>query len=344
MKYSFFDDYSEGSAPEILEFLQENNDGFQTGYCKDDYCSQAAERIRSFFDLPNADVHFLPNGTICNVVGLASMLRSFEGIISVDGGHINTHESGAIEAAGFKILSVPAADGKLTPELIRSQFYEVNEHTVVPKVVYISQSTELGTLYSAEEIRAITACAKEYDMYTYLDGARLAIALTSSVSKCDVEEFSSLGLDMFYLGGTKNGGIYGEAIVILNPDLKYSFRNHIKQRGALMAKGRFMGLQFMRFFDTDNLWMELGKHANSQAEKLYSELKNLGIKFDQPFQSNQIFPILPNRIISELGKSVGFYRWAEIDDSNSQIRFVTSWATSDDQIDTLIKVIEDLID
>jgi threonine aldolase len=336
MKYSFYDDYSEGVAPELLEYIANNNNDPQRGYCTDDYCKLAADRIRATFELPSADVHFLPNGTIANVVGLVSMLKAYEGVISVKSGHINTHEAGALEATGHKILWVDSDDGKLTPELVERAYssYE-DEHTVQPKVVYITQPTELGTLYSKEEIVAIVGSARSKNMYVYMDGARLAMALASPKTDISIKEYGTLGIDMFYIGGTKNGGLYGEAMVIMNDNLKVDFRYHIKQRGALMAKSRFMGQQFARFFDEDGLYMKLAQNATSTAATLAKGLQSLGIEVADT-GTNQLFPVLRNDAISQLSEMYGFYVWEKISDTHSHIRLVTSWATKEEAVSELL--------
>jgi threonine aldolase len=337
MIYSFYDDYSEGVHPEIIKYIADNNFDQQRGYSTDEYCTLASDRLRNAFGLPDADIHFMPNGTIANVIGLASMLKPFEGVISPASGHINTHEAGALEATGHKILWVDAHDGKLTPERIDSVMnsYE-DEHTVVPRVVYLTQSTELGTVYTKSELEEVITHSKRKGLYVYIDGARLAMALASKSCGMALSEFGNLGADMFYVGGTKNGGLYGEAMIILNPELKPNFRNHMKQRGALMAKGRFMGQQFARFFDEDNLWLTLAQYANDMAAKLYKGLSDLGVPFDLDAPANQIFPILPTKVVEKLEEDYGFYRWKKVDESHTMIRLVCSWATDIRSLDAFI--------
>lgn len=327
MKYSFFDDYSEGIAPELLEYIASNNDDQQLGYCNDDYCVLGSERIRKAFECPNVDVHYLPNGTIANVVGMSSILKPFEGVISASSGHINTHEAGALEATGHKILWVESPDGKLTPDLITMAYktYE-NEHTVRPRVVYITQPTELGSLYSKSELGSIIGCAKSNNLYVYMDGARLAMALASPLTDLTMKDYGSIGIDMFYIGGTKNGGLFGEAMLILNDELKPDFRSHMKQRGALMAKGRFMGQQFARYFDEDDLYMKLALNATETATALARGLKEQGVEIEEN-GTNQLFPVLHNDVIAKLSLNYGFYVWEKTSESHSRIRLVTSWAT-----------------
>lgn len=337
MKYSFYDDYSEGVHPEILKYISENNLDSQLTYGRDEYSKLAAERVKKAFGVSNADVHFLPAGTVCNVIGLKSMLRAIEGVIAPASGHINTHETGALEAHGHKIISVDSLDGKLTPALIDEALalYE-DEHTVIPRVVYLTQVTELGTVYTMEELGTVVAYAKSKGLLTFLDGARLAMAIASEAAGMTTEDVGRLGLDMFYIGGTKNGGMFGEALVIQNDDFKRDFRHLIKQRGGMMAKGRFMGQQFARFFDDDNLWLNLAGHANEMAQLLYKGMEEIGIEFDLAADANQVFPILENKLYDQLSQNYGFYPWCKAGDGKTKVRFVCSWSTTKEQVESLI--------
>ncbi len=337
MKYSFYDDYTEGAHPEILKYISEHNLDQQLTYGRDEYSKLAAERVNKAFGTNNADVHFLPTGTVCNVIGLKSMLRAIEGVIAPASGHINTHETGALEAHGHKIIWVDTPDGKLTPALIDKALalYE-DEHTVIPKVVYLTQVTELGTVYTKEELKTVIDYSKSKGLYTFLDGARLAMAVASKTANMTMEDVGNLGLDMFYIGGTKNGGMYGEALVIQNDIFKKDFRHFIKQRGGMMAKGRFIGLQFARFFDEDNLWLNLANHANEMAQLLFNGLQELGIEFDLTADANQVFPILDNKVYEQLSQEYGFYPWNKVGNDKTKVRFVCSWATPKDQVEALI--------
>ncbi len=337
MKYSFYDDYSEGVHPELLKYITDHNDDAQLTYGRDEYSELAAERIQKAFAIPDADVHFLPTGTACNVIGLKSMLRAIEGVIAPASGHINTHETGALEAHGHKIIWVDTPDGKITPSLIDEAMarYE-DEHTVIPKVVYLTQVTELGTVYTKDELKQVIDHAKSRGLYTFLDGARLSMAVASRAANMTMKDVGNLGLDMFYIGGTKNGGMYGEALVVQNDLFKKDFRHFIKQRGGMMAKGRFMGQQFARFFDEDNLWLNLAKHANEMAQVLYAGLKEAGIEFDLAADANQVFAILDNNVYEQLRNDYGFYPWNAVDDSKTKVRFVCSWATQREAIESLI--------
>lgn len=338
MRHSFRDDYSEGAHPEILRFIAEHNDGQEFGYGMDRWSALAADRVRETFGEAGSDVHFVHGGTAANVISLAAMLRPFDGVISARTGHINTHETGALEATGHKILYIDAPDGKLSPELIRAvaSGYQ-DEHTVLPAAVYVSQATELGTVYSAAELKAIAVESHKDGLLTYLDGARLGVALTCTRGDMNPLDFGSLGLDIYSVGGTKNGALFGEAIVVCNDDLKPFFRHHIKQHSALMAKGRFMGLQFARFFDEDGLWFSLGKHANRMALLMWEGLLAAGAQFDPVPDGNQLFPVLPEPLIAHLEKDWDFYRWEKVDADHTKIRLVTSWATTDADIEGFLE-------
>lgn len=337
MKYGFYDDYSEGVHPKILEYIAEHNAEQQLTYGRDEYTKLAADRIKKAFGAPKADVHFMPTGTVCNVVGLKSMLKAIEGVIAPASGHINTHETGALEAHGHKIIWVEAPDGKLNPELIDEALlrYE-DEHTVRPRVIYLTQVTELGTVYTKAELEKVIAHAKSKGLYTYLDGARLAMAVASKAANITMEDIGQLGLDMFYIGGTKNGGMYGEAMVILNDAFKPDFRSYVKQRGGMMSKGRFLGQQFARFFDDDQLWLKLAQHANEMAELLYSGLKDLGVQFDLAADANQVFPVFSNQIVETLSKDYGFYPWNKVDEDRTKVRLVCSWSTPRETVEAFI--------
>jgi len=326
IKYNFQNDYSEGAHPHIIEALAKNNLIQEVGYGEDRFSLSAIERIRTAAGNPQADIHLVSGGTQANALVLDSFLRPFESVIAVDSGHICVHETGAIEATGHKINSVKGRDGKITPEEIRAVVDEhYFEHMVKPRAVYISQSTEVGTIYSAEEMRELSALCKKLNLILYVDGARLGCGLASSKSDLDLRELSSL-VDVFYIGGTKNGALIGEAIVINNPLLKPEFRYCIKQHGALLAKGRLLGIQFDELFK-DNLFYDLARHANSSAESLVRGISKLGYGFLFDSPTNQIFPVFPNRVIEKLNESYLFYVWSKVDADNSSVRLVTSWAT-----------------
>jgi len=334
-KYSFQNDYSEGAHPRIIEALTKTNMQQQIGYSEDEYCLSAAEKIQAAIGNPEADIHFVSGGTQANLLVLSSFLRPFESVIAVDSGHICVHETGAVEATGHKVHIVKGKDGKVTaPEIQAVVDEHYFEHMVKPRAVYISQSTEIGTIYSAAELREVSGLCRKLGLILYMDGARLGSALTSRQSDLDLKEASSL-VDVFYIGGTKNGALIGEAIVINNPELKPDFRYCIKQRGALRAKGRILGIQFDELFK-DNLYFDLARHANQMAERLTQGMAALGYTFLTDSPTNQIFPILPNDIIEKLRQDYLFYDWVKVDEKRTSVRLVTSWATSEETVDEFL--------
>ncbi len=330
-KASFQNDYSEGAHPRILAAIAHDNLSQEPGYGEDRFCLEAARIIRSEIGSEDADVHFLSGGTQANLILLSSILKPFESVIAVDSGHICVHETGAIEATGHKINSITGRDGKVTAAEIEAVVKEhYFEHMVRPKVVYLSHSTELGTIYSAREIQEISDTCKRLRLYLYVDGARLGSALVSSKSDLGIKQLSKL-VDAFYIGGTKNGILLGECLVILHPDIKPDFRYNMKQKGGLLAKGRILGIQFLELF-RDGLYYELAGHANDMADMLSDGLKDLGYEFLYPPCTNQIFPILPDMLISRLESDYLFYVWKNLDHDRSAIRLVTSWATTEEMV------------
>lgn len=335
MKYSFFNDYSEGAHPRILEAFLKTNEQQVSGYGEDTYSKEAAKLIKDKVGIQNAHIHFVSGGTQANLTVLASMLKPYEGVIAAKTAHINIHEAGAIEATGHKVLTVESSDGKLNPTRIQEVLqYHQDEHTVLPKAVFISQATELGTVYTEVELTSIAEACKKHGLYLYLDGARLGSALTSTNVNLTLAGIAE-NVDVFYIGGTKNGGLLGEAIVILNKNLQEHFRYHMKQRGALLAKGSVLGIQFQELFK-DNLYFQLARHANEMASKLATGIKEAGYSFLTDSTTNQIFPIFPNIIIDKLKVNYGFYVWSKIDDTHSSIRLVTSWATKEQAVEDFL--------
>ncbi len=335
-KYSFKDDYSEGAHPKILEALSHTNLFQEVGYGEDNYCNKAVKLIRQKTQNSKADVHFVSGGTQANLIVISSILKPYESVVAATTGHIVIHEAGAVEATGHKINTVETKDGKLKPQDIKSVLdCHTDEHMVKPKIVFISNSTEIGSIYSKRELKELSKFCNQHSLFLYLDGARLGSALTSEQNDLTLSELSKL-VDIFYIGGTKNGALLGEAIIINNNELKENFRFHLKQKGALLAKGRILGIQFLELFKND-LFFELGKHANSMASKLVSGIKKSGYKFLTDPVSNQIFPIFPNKLIQKLNKKYGFYVWKKIDDKNSVIRLVTSWATKEEFVSQFIE-------
>jgi threonine aldolase len=338
-KYSFQNDYSEGAHPRIIEALAKTNFNQELGYGEDAYCLEAARLIRSAVGNENADVHFVSGGTQANLLMLSSFLRPFESVIAVDTGHICVHETGAIELTGHKINMVRGMDGKVTvPEIEAVVAGHGDEHMVKPRVVFISHSTEIGTIYSAQEIRAISEACKKLNLYLYLDGARLGSALASQSSDLDLKQLCRW-VDAFYIGGTKNGALLGEALVINHPQLKPDFRYCMKQRGALLSKGRLLGIQFVELF-RDNLYFDLARNANQMAERLTLGIANAGYAFQSASPTNQIFPIFPDAIIEKLSQMYRFYVWNKVDSQHSAVRLVTSWATREEAVDGFLADLE----
>lgn len=333
--YSFKNDYSEGAHPRILEALISSNLKQEEGYGEDQYSLEAIELLKKRIGRKDIDIHLFSGGTQTNLTALSSFLMPHEAVISADTGHINVHEAGAIEATGHKVITLQSDDGKLKPKDIQSVLdSHMDEHMVRPKLVYISNATEIGTIYTKIELEEISRLCKENRLLLYMDGARLGSALCADESELDLLTLSKL-VDSFYIGGTKNGALLGEALVISSQDLKEDFRYHIKQRGALLAKGRLLGIQFLELFK-DNLFFDLAHHANRMAYMLKRDLSELAFDFLTYSPTNQIFPILPNKLITHLEKKYGFYIWSNVDSKTSSIRLVTSWATQKDAVQNFI--------
>ncbi|MDO4288021.1 MAG: low specificity L-threonine aldolase [Eubacterium sp.] len=332
---SFSCDYLEGAHPKILERLLETNLDQTEGYGEDPFCGAARELIRQKIGCPDCAVHFLTGGTQTNLTFIAHALRPWQAVLAADSGHIATHETGAIEATGHKVFTCPAPEGKLTPAHIESALVlHRDHHSVVPKMVYISNATEIGTIYTKTELTALHECCRANNLYLYIDGARLAAALTARGNDLVLEDFPKY-CDAFYLGGTKGGALFGEALVIVNPDIAKDFNYSLKQRGGLLAKGRLLGLQFSALLE-DDLYLKLAAQANVFCQRLKSAFEDLGFSFLVDSPTNQIFPILPNALISKLRESYSFRDWEMIDADHTAVRFVTSWATTDVMVDTLI--------
>lgn len=341
-EYSFTNDYSEGCHPSVLEALSRSNLEQHAGYGEDVYTERVTSKIRTLIDDNLAEVHLVSGGTLSNLLVLASVLKPFESVVAADMGHINTHETGAIEATGHKIETVPSADGKLTPTMIaplldKSPLY----HTVKPRLVYISNTTEVGAVYTKQELVELSAFCSANNLLLFMDGARLPVALMASSSDLSLADIACL-TDVFYLGGTKCGALFGEAIVITNNLLKADFKYHQKQRGALLAKGRALGVQFDALL-FNNLVFELAAHANKMACAMAKGFTDIGYTdFLTPPQSNQIFPILPLCVIQKLQEKYDFYIWQNIDKDKAAIRLVTSWATPQHIIDRFLADLKNL--
>lgn len=339
--YFFRNDYSEGAHPAVLAALTKTNLESTVGYGRDSYCEAAGAALKARFACPDAGVHFLPGGTITNLTLIAAALRPWEAVIAAETGHIAVHESASIEACGHKICTAPTPDGKLTPELVQRVFEAHMDgddgHMVVPKLVYISDATELGTVYTRAELAALSEACHRMGLYLFLDGARMGAALVSRSNDLQPEDFARL-CDAFYVGGTKNGLLFGEALVLVNDDFKPHFRNAIKQHGGMFAKGRLLGVQFGAFFEND-LWLELAHHADRAASRLADALTRRGYAFYAAPCTNQLFPILPDEKIAELAREFSFECNAKIDETHTAVRFVTSWATTDEALDALEKAL-----
>lgn len=334
--YSFRNDYSEGAHPQVLQALADTNLEQTCGYGLDHHCQEAADLIRSQCMAPEADVHFLVGGTQANLVTITSFLASYEAVIAAHIGHVNTHETGAIEATGHKVCAIHSPDGKLTPALVETVLAEHNgsEHMVAPRMVYISDSTEIGTIYTKAELAALRECCDRHGLLLFLDGARLGSALTAPGNDLKLPDLAAL-TDMFYIGGTKNGALFGEALVVTTPNAH--FRWHMKQRGAILAKGRLLGVQFKALLK-DGLYFDMARHANEMAQRLQSGIAALGYPFPVASPTNQQFPVLPNTVARQL-EALGYAFEAQepVDDAHTVVRFVTSWATPAEAVDQFLK-------
>lgn len=340
--HDFYDDYSEGAHPRVLQLLADTNLNQELGYGNDRISARAADLIRAATGQPQAAVHFASGGTQTNLICLASMLKPFESVIAAASGHILGHEAGAIEATGHRAHAVDTPDGKLTPALL-APVLEANtdEHSVRPRAVYVSQLTELGGVYKAAELEALSAACRARGLYVYLDGARLAAALTCASADLSLPDIARLA-DMFYFGGTKNGALLGEAIVVVNPALQEDFRYHLKQRGALLAKGRVVGAQFAALFE-DDLYLDLARHANAMAARLRDGMRALGFRFLFPPESNLVFPVFPDAVVAALRPQFGFHRWNSPSPGETAVRLVTSWATPVEKVDALLAALARLV-
>lgn len=336
----FNSDYTEGAHPRLMERLMETNLEQTVGYGEDAYCEEAREAIRRVCEAPNADVHFLVGGTQTNFTVISLALRSYQGVICADTGHINVHETGAVEATGHKVLALPGTDGKITAEQVKEAYAlhwndESREHIVQPKMVYISHPTELGTLYTKTELQALHDVCKECGLYLFLDGARLGYGLMAPGTDVTLPDIAAL-CDVFYIGGTKVGALFGEAVVICNPELKNDFRYGIKQHGGMLAKGRLLGVQFLELFK-DGLYFEIAKHAIDMAMLLKNELTKKGYHFYMDSVTNQQFIIIDDKKLEEIRKKYGVTYQMRCDDTHSVIRLCTSWATREEDVKALLE-------
>ncbi|RHR10330.1 low specificity L-threonine aldolase [Pseudoflavonifractor sp. AF19-9AC] len=335
----FYCDYAEGAHPAILEKLAQTNLEQTEGYGEDHFCQEARAHIQTLCEAPQADVHFLVGGTQANLTVIAATLRPHEGVIATDTAHISSHETGSIEATGHKVLTVPNEDGKLTAAQVEAywaahQADETKEHTVKPGMVYISNPTELGTLYTLEELEALSAVCRSHGLPLYLDGARLGYGLAAEDNTLTLPDLARL-CDVFYIGGTKQGALFGEAVVILQPRLKEDFRYLIKQRGGMLAKGRLLGIQFLTLFE-DGLYLRLARHADELADLLREGLEKAGCPLLVHSRTNLIFPVLPDKAIEKLKEKYSFSHYQRVDENHCAVRFCTSWATKREHVEALV--------
>jgi Threonine aldolase len=329
--YSFKNDYSEGAHPRILKALVETNLEQTEGYSTDYYTKKAIDLLKNKIECEEAHIHLLVGGTQANLTAISGFLRPHQAVIAAETSHVNCHETGAIEATGHKVITMKTQDGKLTNDLIQKVIdSHTDEHMVQPKLVYISNSTELGTLYKKAELEELHSYCVKNNLILYLDGARLGSALVSEESDLTLAHIAKL-TDAFYIGGTKNGALFGEALVICKESLKEDFRYFIKQKGGLLAKGRLLGIQFEELFK-DDLYFDIARHANNMALLLKNAIKEKGYEFLTDSSTNQQFPIFPNNIINKIGERYLFNVERILDKDNTAIRFVTSWATEEDKV------------
>ncbi len=335
---NFASDYNEGAHPAVLSRLIETNLTQSPGYGEDEYCDAARALIKGACRREDALVQFVVGGTQANLLVISSILRPHQGVLCAETGHINVHESGAVEATGHKVLSLPSADGKITATQVRDAYAAhwndaTHEHMVQPGMVYISHPSEVGTLYTKAELTALSVACRELGLPLFLDGARLGYGLAAPQSDVTLPDVAAL-CDVFYIGGTKVGALFGEAIVIPNPAYQKDFRYLIKQKGAMLAKGRLLGLQFEALF-TGGLYLKMGRHAVTQALRIRDAFVKKGFAMLIESPTNQQFPILPDAALRTLGEKYVYTYWCRVDEAHSAVRFCTSWATQLTQVDAL---------
>ena len=332
-------DYGAGAHPRILERLAATNMEQTAGYGEDPHCEAARGYIRELCRMPDADVHFLVGGTQANLTVIAAALRPHQGVIAAESGHINVHETGAIEATGHKVITVPGENGKITAGEVRgvcdSHWRDpTHEHIAQPAMVYISNPSEIGTIYTLAALEEISKVCRKCGLPLFMDGARLGYGLACELCDYTLADIAAL-CDVFYIGGTKVGALFGEAVVITDAALKRDFRYIMKQRGAMLAKGRLLGIQFEALFE-DGLYFEISRHATELAMKLRAACTAKGYPFLVDSMTNQQFPILPNSLIERLKVKFAFSLWQPTDAAHTAVRFCTSWATKEEHLDELI--------
>lgn len=338
----FESDYTEGAHPKILERLIETNMIQASGYGHDEFCESAKNKIRKTINCPNAQIQFITGGTQTNQIVIDTMLKPFEGVISAQTGHVNSHEAGAIEYTGHKVIPIPQHEGKINGtelnDYLETFFSDRNnEHMVFPGMVYISHPTEYGTLYTKDELTKISSVCRKNNMPLFMDGARLGYGVMAKSTDLSLEDIAEL-CDVFYIGGTKCGALCGEAVVFTKNNMPLHFENLVKKHGALLAKGRLLGVQFDTLF-TDNLYFEISKNAIDTAEALKKALKEKGYRFLLDSPTNQQFVILENKFMEELKKSVKFNFWEKYDNDHTVVRFATSWSTKMENVEKLINLL-----
>lgn len=342
----FNNDYSEGCHEKVLQALNATNMEQTMGYGEDAYCAAAAAKIRAKCGREDIAVHFLVGGTQANLTVIDAALRPHQGALGADTAHIHVHETGAVEATGHKVLWVPHHQGKITAQQVRQTVREHYasssfEHTVQPKLVYISQPTELGTLYTLRELEDLSAACRELGLYLFVDGARLGYGLSARGNDVTMQDLARL-CDVFYIGGTKVGALFGEAVVICHPALQEDFRYLIKQHGGMLAKGRLLGVQFGVLMDND-LYEQIAAQADRLADRLRAALHALDVPFLVESTTNQLFPILPDTVLEELAKSYVFSEQERVDEAHRAVRFCTSWATRPENVEQLCADLQRLL-
>lgn len=338
----FESDYIEGAHEEILKKLSSTNFEKLSGYGLDRYCEAAKKKIKEACGCPKAEVSFLVGGTQTNQIVIDSLLKSYEGVVAAQTGHVSSHEAGAIEYTGHKVLTLPAENGKLKAETLRNylqSFYadENHDHMVFPGMVYISHPTEYGTLYTKAELETLSHLCKEYHIPLYMDGARLGYGIMSHGTDVTLSDIAKL-CDAFYIGGTKVGALCGEAVVFTGQYAPAHFMTRVKQHGALLAKGRLLGIQFDTLF-TDDLYVKISRHAIEMAERLKKAFREKGYTFFLESPANQIFITLDQEQLNKLNARVSFSIWEKLDENHTVVRFATSWATREEDVEALIQLL-----
>ena len=342
----FNNDYSEGCHPRILEALTRTTMEQTPGYGMDDHCAAAAKMIRSLCGDDSLAVHFLVGGTQANLTVIDAALRPHQGVIGAESAHINVHETGAVEATGHKVLWLPGTEGKIAAAQVREAVLAHRadssfEHTVQPKMVYISNPTELGTLYSKQELQELSDTCRELGLYLFLDGARLGYGMEATENDVTMEDLARL-CDVFYIGGTKVGALFGEAVVVSNPEIKQDFRYLIKQHGGMLAKGRLLGIQFETLLK-DGLYFQIACQADILADQIRACLLECNVPLLVPGVTNQIFPILPDAVLETLSRTYAFCEQERVDETHRAVRFCTSWATTQENVDALCRDLKKLL-